>query len=348
MPHKSFLLVVLMLGGCQDFTFPVPPVDPSPPLAKQIGIPPPGSYYHGVYPGQKNLEEYQVTPAALDAYTEAVGRKVAWVYFSNDWFASRAFPKATAEWIRAKGAVPYIRLMLRSSSETYVTEPLYSLEAILRGDFDADLRAWGQAAKAFGTPVLVEWGTEANGQWFSWNGKWNGGSVLGPKRFRDTYRHIVQTIRSSGADNLTWVWHVDAYDDPATEWNRLENYYPGDDVVDWIGVSVYGAQEPTENNPQTFADGMNAVMLRLAQLAPTKPVVVAEFGVTAGNPGVSAVKWAEAALAEILSNRWPQVRGFAWWNEAFDQTEMRVQAIPGLKEVFRQKLASPQIVDHPL
>lgn len=89
-------------------------------------------------------------------------------------------------------------------------------------------------------------------------------------------------------------------------------------------------------------------MPRLAQLAPAKPVVVAEFGVTAGNPDVNAVQWAEAALTEILSNRWPQVRGFAWWNEAFDQTEMRVQAIPGLKDVFRQKLASPQVVDHPL
>jgi len=347
MSKRRFLLVLLVLGGCQNFTLPAPPVDPGPP-AKRIGVPPPGAYYHGVYPGQKNLEEYQITPAALDAYEQAVGRKVAWVYFSNDWFASRAFPLATAQWIRSRNAVPFIRLMLRSSSETYVAEPLYSLEAILRGDFDSDLKAWGQAAKAFGTPVLVEWGTEVNGQWFSWNGRWNGGPTLGPQRFRDTYRHIVQTIKSVGADNLTWVWHVDAYDDPEAEWNRLENYYPGHDVVDWIGVSVYGAQEPAENNTQTFADGMNSVMPRLARLAPDKPVVVAEFAVTAGNPRVNAVQWAEVALSGILSNQWPQLRGFAWWNEAFDTTEMRVQVIPGLKEVFRQKLASPQVLDRPL
>jgi hypothetical protein len=347
MSKRRFLLVLLVLGGCQNFTLPAPPVDPGPP-AKRIGVPPSGAYYHGVYPGQKNLEEYQITPAALDAYEQAVGRKVAWVYFSNDWFASRAFPLATAQWIRSRNAVPFIRLMLRSSSETYVAEPLYSLEAILRGDFDSDLKAWGQAAKAFGTPVLVEWGTEVNGQWFSWSGRWNGGPTLGPQRFRDTYRHIVQTIKSVGADNLTWVWHVDAYDDPEAEWNRLENYYPGHDVVDWIGVSVYGAQEPAENNTQTFADGMNSVMPRLARLAPDKPVVVTEFAVTAGNPRVNAVQWAEAALSGILSNQWPQLRGFAWWNEAFDRTEMRVQVIPGLKEVFRQKLASPQVLDRPL
>lgn len=110
----------------------------------------------------------------------------------------------------------------------------------------------------------------------------------GPQRFRDTYRHIVQSIESVGADNLTWVWHMDACDDPATNWNCLKNLFPGDDVLDWIGITVYGAQEPTENNTQTFADGMNAVMPRLTQLAPDKPVV-AEFGVTSGNPRVDAV-----------------------------------------------------------
>jgi hypothetical protein len=348
MLEKGLLAVLWVLGGCNVGILPAPPVEPPPTPIAGIGIPPTGSYYHGVYPGQKNLEEHQITPTALDDYEQAVGRKVAWVYFSNDWFASRAFPSATAEWIRARGAVPFIRLMLRSSSEINVAEPLYNLAAILRGDFDADLKAWGQAAKDFGTPILVEWGTEANGQWFSWNGKWNGGSTQGPQRFRDAYRHIAQTIESVGADNLTWVWHVDAYDDPETEWNRLENYYPGDDVVDWIGVSVYGAQEPTENNTQTFADGMNAVMPRLTRLAPNKPVVVAEFGVTSGNPRVDAVQWAEAALTGLLANRWPQVCGFAWWNEAFDQTEIRVQQIPGMKEVFRKKLGIPQVLDHPL
>lgn len=348
MQRIGALLVLLMLGGCYDFTLPPGPVNPKPPLVRRIGVPPSATLYHGVYPGQKDREEYQITPSSLEAYEQAVNRRVAWVYFSNDWFAGRDFPTATAEWIRARNAVPYIRLMLRSSSETYVPEPLYSLQAILRGDFDTDLRAWGRAAQNFGTPLLVEWGTEVNGQWFSWNGRWNGGPTLGPERFREAYRHIVQTIRSVGADNLTWVWHVDAYDDPAAEWNRLENYYPGDDVVDWIGVSVYGAQEPTENNSQTFADGMDAVMPRLLRLAPTKPVVVAEFGVTAGNPGVNAVQWAEAALTDLLANRWPAVRGFSWWNEAFDQTEMRVQVIPGLREVFRSKLDSPKMLDHPL
>ena len=102
-----------------------------------------GFWYHGVYPGGKSGEEDDLTPADVDVYETAAGRQVAWVYFSNNWFRSRAFPKTTSEWIRARGAVPFIRLMLRSSTDTGIAEPTFTLERINKGDFDADLRAWG-------------------------------------------------------------------------------------------------------------------------------------------------------------------------------------------------------------
>ena len=66
--------------------------------------------------------------------------------------------------------------MLRSSSDQEIAEPLFTLETIASGAWDADLRAWGEAARAFGTALIVEWGTEMNGRWFSWNGVWNGGA----------------------------------------------------------------------------------------------------------------------------------------------------------------------------
>lgn len=310
--------------------------------------------YHGVYPGGTSGEEDDLTPADEDAYERAAGRQVAWVYFSNNWFRSRAFPRATAEWIRARGAVPFIRLMLRSSTDTDIAEPVFKLQKIVDGDFDSDLRAWADAAKAFGTPVIVEWGTEANGQWFSWNGVWNGGATDGPKRFREAYRHIVTTMLARGATNITWVFHVDAHDDPEVAWNALENYYPGDDIVDWLGVSVYGAQNPQEKSWSSFESSMNDVVPRLTKLAPRKPIFVLEFGHSAGVSETSA-HWADAAFAALLADDWPAVRGFSWWNEHFSNdndpqhdTDMRVQSVPGLSEVFSARLKAASIVDRPI
>ena len=74
-----------------------------------------GRLYHGVLPRGTTEPDSDVSPANLDGYESAVGRRVAWVYFSTDWFRSRAFPEHTASWVRDRGAVPFIRLMMRAS-----------------------------------------------------------------------------------------------------------------------------------------------------------------------------------------------------------------------------------------
>ncbi|AFZ68965.1 glycoside hydrolase family 26 protein [Deinococcus peraridilitoris] len=346
-PHLYVVLLSLALVG----------MGPAPSASRDsrpvpLSLPPEGKLYHGVYPGRFQGSESDIRPADLEAYEQAVGRKVAWVYFSNEWSVDRTFPRATAEWIRARGAVPFIRLMLRSSTDLGRPERIFTLEAIARGTFDRDLRDWGDAARAFRTPILLEFGTEVNGRWFPWNEIHN--APNGPARFRKAYRHLVDVIRSRGATNVSWVFHVNAADDPQTASNRLEGYYPGDDVVSWLAVSAYGVQTPLQSSSAPFVAQMDAAVTRLTRLAPNKPILLAEFGMVSSHPVERVVPWAEAALTSLLQNRWPQVRGFAWWNSAWENdtvpshnSEMRVQAVPELARVFRTKLASPLVLDTP-
>lgn len=326
------------------------------PALPRIAPPPDGKLYHGVYPGGKTGEEDDLTAQDLSTYETAVGAKAAWVYFSNNWFRSRKFPAATAGWIRQSGAVPFVRLMLRTSAAEDVEEKTFTLEAIRTGRFDDDLKAWAREARTFGTPLIVEWGTECNGKWFPWNGEWHGGKETkgfgdpekadGPERFVAAFRHIVETMRGEGASNLTWVFHPNAQDDPEDEWNRFENYWPGADVVDWIAVSVYGAKTPDDDDSEaaSFRKQMDRVYPRLVALDPAKPIIVAEFGATAGHEKVSAEEWGEKALKCILDRRWPRVTGFSWWNERWENgkdradTTMRVQDIPELARVFKERL----------
>ena len=104
----------------------------------------------------------------------------------------------------------------------------------------------GARRERFGSPILIEWGTEPNGDWFSWNGKWNGGAGEGPARYVAAYRHIVDLMRAEGADNLQWVWHVNWLDEPEKDWNRFENYFPGEDYCDWVALSAYGPTTPID------------------------------------------------------------------------------------------------------
>jgi hypothetical protein len=181
--------------------------------AASVSVPPSGKLYHGFYWGGVGTDthdptEHDVTEADVAQYEEAVGAQTAWVYFSDNWFESREFPRATSDWIHRLGKIPYIRLMLRSDVDQKHAEKTFTLDRIVRGDFDNDLRKWALGAKEFGSPLLVEWGTEPNGEWFAWNGRWHGRDAVGPALFVKAYRHIVDVMRAAGAPNLTWVWHA--------------------------------------------------------------------------------------------------------------------------------------------
>ena len=320
---------------------------------QKIGVPGEGKLYHGVFPGGSDGNENEPTLDNLKPYEESAGRTVAWAYFSHEWSKGKAFPEATVRWIHNHGAAPFIRLMLRSSTEQNVVEPLYRLEDIAAGRFDDDLVAWGKKAALVGYPLIAEWGTEMNGDWFSWNAKHNG-MAAGTELFKRVYRRIVGTTRDAGATNVTWVFHVNHEDSPVAEWNRLESYDPGPEFTDWIGVSLYGALRPDDEDPPVFSQRMGAVYPCLAKLQGNRPIMVCEFGFTDGNPKGKPGPWAKDALDSLLSDHWPRIKGFSWWNEGWPDdkhgpTEMRLQNVKELADVFRGKLGkNNKVVDQPM
>jgi Glycosyl hydrolase family 26 len=321
------------------------------PGAEVVAPPPPGKLYQGVYFDEPapnhDPTEHDVTAADVARFDETLGTKTAWVFFSNNWFESRKFPRATCDWIRGLGKIPYVRLMLRSDAEQDRTEKTFTLANILAGKFDDDLKAWARDAKQFGSTLLVEWGTEPNGKWFSWNGKWNGGAREGPARFVATYRHIVDLMRAEGATNLRWVWHVNWLDQPEAKWNRFENYYPGDTYCDWVGLSAYGPLTPRAiDGTESFRFKMETAYPRLIKVAPGKPIVIAEFGCALHHRKVDARVWARDALEDLFSERWPAVIGFCWWNESWENddvlkhnTDMNILHDAELTKVWRETLA---------
>ncbi len=324
---------------------------PLPSLAE----PPPGSFYHGVFPGGKNGMGSDIEPADVTEYQDAVGKRPTWIYFCDNWYEGTAFPGRTASWIRANGSIPYVRLMLLSGPNIPRPDPVYNLENILRGKFDSEIREWMRGARAFGTPLLAEYGVEVNGFWFPWNGLWNredGSYEDSIERFRKVYRHIVSIAREEGASNVRWVFHVDPWDEPVVPWNKFEHYYPGDEWVDWVGVSVYGRQAPSDKFYPTFREQMDWVYRRLTKLT-KKPVIVCEYG-TISDSGQAG--WARAALTDLLSHRWPRVIGFSWWNSGFYNdaknprgfSNMRVQDNPRLAAVLRRYVGrNPAVLSAP-
>jgi len=305
---------------------------------------------HGIFVASPGTPEDEVPESQLDAYVAASGsRGLAYVYLTNNWFRSRHFPTSVVRRVQARGAVPIVRLMLRSSDdEATGPDPGYSPSDLAGGALDADLRTWAREAASVPGTVYAEYGTEMNGNWFAWNAAWNG-RQQGAALFVRAYRHLVNVVRDAGATNVRWVFHVAAQDDPDASWNRLEAYYPGSDFISVLGVSAYGAQTPQEADIQSLRAQLDALMPRLQALAPTKPALLLEFGSVAG-ASVKPEAWADAALGDLVGGRWPQLRGFSWWDSAWQNddvpahdSELRVERQPELAAVFRRYLSSGKV-----
>ena len=140
------------------------------------------------------------------------------------------------------GAVPYIAF-LPTSGDFYGAgrlqqnpEQRYTLQRIIDGVFDRQLRAWADGARRANVPILLSFGAEVNDDWGPWNGKWNGAGETtgygdptypdGPERYRDAYRHLVDVFREEGATNVTFVFHVDSYP-PLRRLERAALVLPG-------------------------------------------------------------------------------------------------------------------------
>jgi hypothetical protein len=316
-------------------------------------VPPPaGRIYHAAYPDFRDTEDF-VTTGRIRAFENLAGRDIAWAYFSNNWGRQIRFPGRAVRRIAAAGTVPFVRLMARTGWRPSGPDPRYRLQRIIDGDFDSELAAWGRAAARFGRPMLVEFGTEANGSWFPWNGNWNGAGRRdgfgdprlfdGPERFRAAYRHVREVIESAGATDLTWFFHADDDSWPQTRWNSIAAYYPGDRYVDWIGVSVYGPLTLDEPWRPSFSEAMARVYPKLAALSPSKPIAVLEYG---AHQGRQKAGWFRDAMETITSRRFPRLRAASVWSEAWPngdgtRSNLKIDSDRATLGVYRRFAARP-------
>ncbi len=250
-------------------------------------VPVGGDLYHGAFPDFGGSED-QVSAEIIRNFESLVDKKIAWAYFSNNWGEELHFPTNAMNEIHGEGKTPFLRLLSRSDFEVN-PDPMYNLIDIVNGQYDQRLANWAQEAAAVGYPFLVEFGTEVNGSWFPWNGSYAGGGTTdgygdpnfpdGPEIFRDAYRHIINICNQQGADNLTWFFHLDAYDLPEESWNEPQNYYPGDEYIDWLGISTYGPMSKADDYIRPD-DILPHALEQLEKVSTNKPYAILEFGIT--------------------------------------------------------------------
>lgn len=326
-------------------------------------LPPTYGVYHSCYPDFSDAED-SVNIAAILNFEALAGKEILWVYFSNNWWKGVKFPKKEVELIHSLGKIPHIRMMPRSNDVGNAIDPIFSMQNIINGDFDAALTQWAIDARETMIPLNLEFGIEVNGNWFPWNGGWNGGGTTneygnlyesdGPERFKDAYRHIINIFRENHVDNATWFFHVNYDNSPNIAWNAMKEYYPGDDYIDWIAISVYGIQEPNSTEDwNTFEQILDGAYSEFSAISANKPLSINEFGVCeAPNLGNKA-DWIANALQVISSGKYPRIKAISYWNEVWQNndgsiSDLRINSDSASLNAYKINIADSFFVSTPV
>ena len=266
--------------------------------------------------------EDDVTVENIEGFEKLVGKQQAIIASSSYW-GEQSFPTANVELIWRHGSVPllYWSPWDRPYDEDQGPDK-FSLSNIAAGKWDAYIDHWGDAAKAFGHPLMVSFANEMNGEWFPWSGMFYGRDkqvpntnpprYVGPETFKAAYRRVVDRVRARGATNVIWVFHFMNYSMPQEEWNLIKYYYPGPKYVDWLGMSVYG-QQYVEDNWSSFEPLLDWPYTEITELDPTKPVMLAEWGIGEFPQFGSKSDFIKEAFKTM--RKYPKLKAAIYWNE---------------------------------
>lgn len=229
--------------------------------------------------------EPHLGPAGFDSYASWLNNgqlKYAQDNTGNTYWElfERGWPGSFAAWREWKKADSGRRLVL--AVPFFVeAEPGADgdrIAACAGGVFDSHYAALASnlvAADLGDSIVRIAW--EANQDWAPWS------YHLNPADWRTCWRRVAQTMKAV-APNLRTNWNVSAdgagapYMRNAVELRGFDNFYPGDDVVDEIGIDFYGAPQISEWDVVLGDDvGMLGWFVRLAAER-GKPLSVPEWG----------------------------------------------------------------------
>ena len=155
------------------------------------------------------------------------------------------------------------------------------LNGILAGRYDANMAAICSTAAKLDRPVTIRWAQEMdekNGQ-FTW-------AYWKPDGYVKAYRHAITVCRQY-LPSAKYMWSPMGKE-------GLEAYYPGDQYVDVIGLSVFGYQPFDQRKlgrDLTFVEATKPGYDRVKAFK--KPIVIAELGYQGNEAYVHA--WAEEA-----------------------------------------------------
>ncbi|MFZ1041090.1 MAG: glycosyl hydrolase [Anaerolineales bacterium] len=235
-------------------------------------------------------------------------------------------PLTDLQTIEAKGSIPLISWGGAGSCATSSIPSGQYTSGIAAGQYDQQITQYANSLKAFGHPVFVRWFWEMN------LGKKNdpcNGSA-GASGYVAAWRHIYTLFHQAGATNVAFVWC------PALSagLTGADNFYPGADYIDWIGIDGYLKDS---NTASSFAELFGAWYAKYVTYQ--KPLIVVETGA----PQNDQANYFNG-IGQSVPTQFPDLKAILYFDALGNNGDWALTQ-PGL-EAFAQLLANPYFSPH--
>ena len=242
----------------------------------------------------------------VQRFEAEIGRKLDLLRFYSRW--DSAMPPARVTEAIAHGRTPVWSISPQTTSGT-----TYSWASIAAGAHDADIVAHARVVASLRAPIFLIFHHEPD----------YATGFGTPAQYRAAYRHYVAVFRSQGVTNVAWTWVLSPGSFGSTPSTAgADAYYPGDAVVDWIGLDPYNWYGCTSAVPSWWRS-LSAAIGPFHQwaLPHGKPLMLAEWGSSEdpARPGRKAAWWTESMTSLA---RFPEIKAVlafhdvgncAWW-----------------------------------
>jgi hypothetical protein len=234
---------------------------------------------------------------------KSLGHKLAFDHF----FAAKLPPASTfawrLKWDAEQQRVPMITFGFGADTEQVVA-----------GDFDDTFASYADAIRESGADrVLLRYAHEMDGVK---NQSW----VHSGPAYVAAWKHVHRQFKGLPVE---WVWSPNA---PAFagKTGGVDQYWPGDDAVDWVGADGYNFYTCQNHKSWKSFDEIFAPFLAWGE-AKDKPLMIPEFG-TLDDPKqpVRQAQWLADAVA--TANRHPQLKALVYFDSDGQECDWRLDS----------------------
>ncbi|MFH1459399.1 MAG: glycosyl hydrolase [Candidatus Omnitrophota bacterium] len=290
-------------------------------------------------PNAKEIREYE----------QLIARHIHSVLFFWAW-GEGAFPKTALKDIRYHDGYD-TGINLHVTWEPWkrkgFNDNSYSLNSIIKCEHDLyiskfarDCRDWSDVIRLRFAHEMIHFNNPSTQGWYPWQDK--------PEEYVRAWKHIYGIFKNEKADNVEFVWAPLNYPD----WfDVLEQYYPGKEYVDWLGIDGYNWGEdgkPAWPYDQNFSDlfyPMYHAFIDHPEIFGQKKIMISETASPKDNQfGGNKSTWIED-MFKRLKNEYSKIEAFYWFN-AKKEKDWRVNSSPLSLAAFKNSIQDPYFTSH--